>query len=65
MEGLKMRLERTEGVLQGRQPGQNPLECSTQLGAMGLVMLMADGSSIQGMFCCRNGSAALFLPWFC
>lgn len=44
MEGLGMGLDRTEGVLQSRQPGKSPLECSTQLGPMGLVMLMAPAS---------------------
>lgn len=44
MDSLEMGLERTEGVLQGRQPGQSLLGCSTQLGAMGLVMLMAPAS---------------------
>lgn len=60
---LEMGLERTGGLLQDRQPGQSPLECSTQLWAVGLIMLMAPASG--GMFCCRNGSAALFLPWLC
>lgn len=58
MEGLEMGLERTGRVLQDRQPGQSTLECSTQL-----VMLMAPAS--REMFCCRKGSATLFLPWFC
>lgn len=54
MEGLEMGLERTQGTTdsQGKAPW-----------SAGLVMLMAPSS--RGMFCCRNGSAALFLPQLC
>lgn len=65
MEGLEMWLERTGGYFRTdcRTDSCTALECSTQLGVVGLVMLMAPASG--GMFCCRNGSAVLFLPQLC
>lgn len=51
------------GVIAGKIARAKPPGVLHAAGAVGLVMLMAPASG--GMFCCRNDSAALFLPWLC
>lgn len=60
MEGLEMGVERTWGAPQDSQPGHSPP------GAQEEVLGAARFShAAEGLFRCRNSSAALFLPRLC